>query len=102
MICGAGRARIGVVLRYIPHGGIYLNTERAREEPAMTNHEYLVTGMTCGHCEHAVRDEVSQIPGVTAIEVSAATGLLTVTADTLDDSAVLSAVDEAGYQAARL
>jgi copper chaperone CopZ len=45
---------------------------------------------------------VSQIPGVTAIEVSAATGLLTVTADTLDDSAVLSAVDEAGYQAARL
>lgn len=68
----------------------------------MTNHEYLVTGMTCGHCEHAVRDEVSQIPGITAIEVSAATGLLTITADTLDDSAVLSAVDEAGYQAARL
>jgi len=68
----------------------------------MASHEYLVTGMTCGHCEHAVRDEVSQIPGVTAIEVSAATGLLTITADTLDDSAVLSAVDEAGYQAARL
>lgn len=82
--------------------GVLHTAERAREEPAMTNHEYLVTGMTCGHCEHAVRDEVSQIPGVTAIEVSAATGLLTVTADALDDDAVLSAVDEAGYQAARL
>ncbi len=43
----------------------------------MTNHEYVVTGMTCGHCEHAVRDEVSRIPGVSAVEVSAATGLLT-------------------------
>ena len=67
----------------------------------MTNHEYVVTGMTCGHCEHAVRDEVSRIPGVSAVEVSAATGLLTVTAETLDDTAVLTAVDEAGYQAAR-
>ncbi|WP_434970633.1 heavy-metal-associated domain-containing protein [Microbacterium sp. bgisy207] len=68
----------------------------------MAQHEYLVTGMTCGHCERAVRDEVSRIPGVTAIEVSASTGLLTVSAETLDDNAVLSAVDEAGYDAARL
>lgn len=67
----------------------------------MAHHEYLVTGMTCGHCEHAVRDEVSRIPGVSAIEVSASTGLLTVTAEKLDDDAVFSAVDEAGYQAAR-
>ena len=68
----------------------------------MTNHEYVVTGMTCGHCEHAVRDEVSRIPGVSAVEVSAATGLLTVTAETLDDTAVLTAVDEAGYSAVRV
>lgn len=67
-----------------------------------TTTQYQVTGMTCGHCEGAVRDEVSQIPGVTDIDVSAATGLLAVTAEQpVDDTAVLAAVDEAGYQATR-
>lgn len=68
----------------------------------MSQHEYLVAGMTCTHCERAVRDEVSRVPGVSAVEVDASTGLLTVTADALDDSDVFSAVDEAGYQASRL
>ena len=31
--------------------------------------EYQVTGMTCGHCEMSVREEVGQVPGVTAIDV---------------------------------
>lgn len=67
-----------------------------------TTTQFQVTGMTCGHCEGSVRDEVSQIPGVTDINVSAATGLLTVTAEQpVDDTAVLAAVDEAGYQATR-
>ena len=58
--------------------------------------------MTCGHCEGAIRSEVSQIPGVTNIEVSAQTGHLAVTSEgQIDDSAVFEAVDEAGYQAAR-
>ena len=39
---------------------------------------------------------------MTGIEVSAATGKLSVTADTpIDDAAVLAAVDEAGYAAVR-
>ncbi|MBM9465142.1 heavy-metal-associated domain-containing protein [Aeromicrobium sp. YIM 150415] len=68
----------------------------------MSTTEYQVTGMSCGHCEGAVREEVSQVPGVTGIEVSAATGRLAVTADQpVDDAAVIAAVDEAGYQAAR-
>lgn len=67
-----------------------------------TTTTYSVTGMTCGHCEGSVRSEVSQLPGVTGVEVSAATGRLAVTADgPLDDAAVIAAVDEAGYQAAR-
>lgn len=67
-----------------------------------TTTEYRVTGMRCGHCEGAIRTGVSQIPGVTDIDVSAATGRLTVTAErAVDDSAVLAAVGEAGYQAAR-
>lgn len=64
--------------------------------------EYQVTGMTCGHCEMSVREEVSEIPGVTGIEVSAQTGQLTVTAEQpVDDAAVIAAVDEAGYAAVR-
>ncbi|MBS0025248.1 heavy-metal-associated domain-containing protein [Microbacterium paraoxydans] len=68
----------------------------------MNTSEYQVTGMTCGHCELAVRGEVSQIPGVDGVDVSAQTGRLVVRSTTvLDDDAVLAAVDEAGYQAVR-
>ncbi|MDO3012722.1 heavy metal-associated domain-containing protein [Mycobacteroides abscessus subsp. abscessus] len=66
----------------------------------MTTIEFLVTGMSCGHCEMSIRKEVGQVPGVTSIDVSAQTGRLVVTgADSIDDSSVLSAVDEAGYSA---
>jgi copper chaperone CopZ len=69
----------------------------------MTTTEYAVTGMTCAHCERSVTAEVTQIDGVTAIDVNAATGALIVTSDApLDDAAVIAAVDEAGYLAARV
>lgn len=68
----------------------------------MTTTEYQVTGMTCGHCEMSVRREVGQIAGVEDVQVSAATGRLVVSANAeIDDAAVLAAVDEAGYSAAR-
>ncbi|GAB3844870.1 heavy-metal-associated domain-containing protein [Nesterenkonia populi] len=64
--------------------------------------EFQVTGMSCGHCERAVRTELSEIDGVTSIEVSARTGRLAVTAEqSVDDAAVITAVDEAGYTAVR-
>ncbi|GAA1689813.1 heavy-metal-associated domain-containing protein [Glycomyces endophyticus] len=65
--------------------------------------EYQVTGMTCGHCESSVREEVGKIGPISRIDVSAATGRLVVTADApVDDAAVLAAVDEAGYEAVRV
>lgn len=65
--------------------------------------EYQVTGMTCGHCEMSVREEVAQIADVQDIEVSAQTGKLVVSsAGELDDAEVLAAVEEAGYSAVRL
>jgi len=68
----------------------------------MSTTSYTVTGMTCGHCEGAVRGEVAKLEGVTGIEVSAASGSLVVTSNAaLDDEAVLAAVDEAGYRAVR-
>lgn len=68
----------------------------------MTIDEYQVTGMTCGHCEISIREEVSEVPGVQEIEVSAQTGKLVVTGtDAIDDLQVLAAVEEAGYSAVR-
>lgn len=61
--------------------------------------EYEVTGMTCGHCEGAVSEEISAIAGVTSVKAVAATGRVTVVSDApLDEAAVRAAVDEAGYE----
>ena len=58
---------------------------------------YAVGGMTCEHCVRSVTEEVSEVPGVTAVEVDLAGGRMTVQGDA-DDSAVRAAVVEAGYQ----
>lgn len=69
----------------------------------MSEREYQVTGMTCGHCELSVREEVEQLAGVADIQVSAAAGRLTITAPAdLDDDGVIAAVEEAGYAAVRV
>ena len=66
----------------------------------MTTREYHVSGMSCGHCEAAVKDEVAQIPGVDSVDVNARSGRLVVRSSIpVDASAVLGAVDEAGYEA---
>lgn len=68
----------------------------------MNTSEYHVTGMTCGHCEMSIREEVSTVPGVQEIQISAQTGKLVITStEEVDDTAVITAVDEAGYQAVR-
>lgn len=68
----------------------------------MNTIEYTVTGMTCGHCEAAVREEVTEVAGVTAVKVDREAGLLTISTDTaVDDAAVIAAVEEAGYEAVR-
>jgi copper chaperone CopZ len=65
----------------------------------MSTATYTVVGMTCGHCVSAVTGEVSQVPGVTAVDVDLASGGLTVTSDApVDGTAVRAAVEEAGYE----
>lgn len=60
---------------------------------------YQVSGMTCGHCEGAVSEEISGIEGVTSVKAVASTGQVTViSAAPLTDEAVRAAVDEAGYE----
>ena len=64
----------------------------------MTIANYTVTGMTCGHCVSSVTEEVSEVPGVTDVDVDLATGRLTVTSETPVDGEIRSAVRAAGYQ----
>jgi copper chaperone len=66
----------------------------------MTERNYVVEGMTCAHCEVAVREEVIQLEGVDDVDVDRATGRLTVTGSGVDEAAVKAAVEEAGYQVA--
>ncbi|MGO8767409.1 MAG: heavy-metal-associated domain-containing protein [Mycobacterium sp.] len=66
----------------------------------MTTSEYQVSGMSCADCEAAVQSEVARIPGVDGVDVSARTGRLVVTSSVpIDEATVLSALDEAGYEA---
>lgn len=69
----------------------------------MATVEYRVSGMTCGHCEVSVREEVRSLAGVKHVEVSAATGELVVTSEEpIADAAIMAAVDESGYTAVRM
>jgi copper chaperone CopZ len=60
-----------------------------------------VTGMTCEHCEKAVRAEISAIPGVSQVDVDVASGEVRILAEPSPERATLrAAVEEAGYQLA--
>ena len=60
--------------------------------------DFTVTGMTCQHCVRSVREEVSEVPGVAAVDVDLASGRVTVSGEGFDDAAIRAAVDEAGYE----
>ncbi|HEY4605126.1 MAG TPA: heavy-metal-associated domain-containing protein [Blastococcus sp.] len=67
----------------------------------MSTATYTVVGMTCAHCVSAVTEEVSQVPGVTGVDVDLASGALTVTSgEPVDEKSVRAAVEEAGYEVA--
>lgn len=62
---------------------------------------FTVSGMTCNHCVMSVTEEVSEVPGVTAVDVDLASGRMTVTSDApVDAQQIRAAVAEAGYQLA--
>ena len=63
----------------------------------MSTKNYTVQGMTCQHCVASVTEEVSEVAGVTSVNVDLASGRLSVTAEQIDDAAVKAAVEEAGY-----
>jgi copper chaperone CopZ len=54
--------------------------------------------MTCSHCALSVREEVSEVAGVSDVRVDLASGPVTVSGIGFDDAAVSAAVSEAGYE----
>jgi copper chaperone len=66
--------------------------------PTAETREYFVQGMTCSHCVLSMREEVSEVTGVAAMDVDLASGRLTVTGADIDDQAVRAAVADAGYE----
>jgi copper chaperone CopZ len=63
----------------------------------MTTMVLNVPGMTCGHCEAAVKQEVGALAAVTDVAVDLETKLVTVTGDPLDRAEIVAAIDEAGF-----
>lgn len=61
---------------------------------------YTVPGMSCGHCESAVKGKVSAVEGVEHVEVDLDTKVVTVTGTELSDEQLRAAIDEAGYDIA--
>lgn len=64
----------------------------------MSELTFHVPGMTCGHCEAAVKGEVGKVAGVAGVLVDLDTKIVTVEGDQLDNAAIVAAIDEAGFE----
>src|SRR5690349_1577107 len=70
-------------------------------DPMSETITYSVPGMSCGHCRAAITAEVSAVDGVESVDVDLDTKLVCITGANLDDTTLVAAIDEAGYEAAR-
>lgn len=61
-------------------------------------HKLNITGMTCNHCEKAVREALEAVPGSEDVAVDLAAGEATVEGPA-DVRTLIRAVEKEGYQA---
>ena len=61
---------------------------------------YTVPAIHCGHCAAAIKDEVSGVAGVAAVDVDLDAKVVTIRGEGLSDEALREAIEEAGYEAA--
>ena len=64
----------------------------------MSEIQFHVPGMTCGHCEAAVKGEVGKVAGVADVAVDLQSKIVTVSGDTLVRDDIVAAIDEAGFE----
>lgn len=62
----------------------------------MQTQTFTVSGMTCQHCVASVTEEVSELAGVTGVDVDLSSGTLRVTGQDVTTEQVQAAVAEAG------
>lgn len=66
---------------------------------SMTVQTFTVTGMSCEHCTKSVTEELTELGGVTDVQVSLDDGRVEVTSEQgLTERAAKDAVEEAGYE----
>lgn len=58
----------------------------------------IVEGMTCSHCENAVKNELRELPEVLDVRVDLAEKKVEVEGSDLVDKRLKEAIDEAGYE----
>jgi copper chaperone len=68
------------------------------QEHAMETLILKVPGMTCGHCESAVRTELGKVAGVATVDVDLASKDVRVEGVGLRLEELVSAIDEAGFE----
>lgn len=57
-----------------------------------------IDGMTCEHCQSAVTEAIGELDGVNSVVVDVAAGSALISHDApLDETLLVTAVDEAGY-----
>ncbi len=61
-------------------------------------HVFPVPDISCGHCVSAITEQVETVDGVTSLDVNLDKKLVTVTGG--DATAIVAAIDEAGYDVA--
>lgn len=61
---------------------------------------YTVPAIHCAHCGMSIREEVSEVEGVEAVDVDLEAKVVTITGRALSDEKLRAAIREAGYEAA--
>ena len=61
---------------------------------------YSVPGIHCAHCGMSIREEVSEVAGVEAVDIDLDAKVVTIRGSELSDERLRAAIQEAGYEAA--
>ena len=62
----------------------------------------IVEGMSCGHCEKAVKGAVGSLDGVSTVEVDLNNKQVTVEGENLQDDILTEAIEDAGYDVVKV
>lgn len=77
----------------------YTPAPAKKEDTNIMEKEMKVNGMSCAHCKAHVEDAISKVDGVTLVNVDLPSGIAHIqTSKPVDDSLLIKAVEEAGYE----